>query len=652
MEQTSLRASHEGLKVNVIKEYGFNPKNFKTGPFYEVEECIEDLNNSSYLPKETTIKEPSEYETEASIQIGSAENNDRGISEVKGFFCEKPPLTIKKDTEAYFFPLGSSGSSFDSSYAAQGFEFADFLEGGDVDKNSPSLGKSVVIPYQGDKYSGNDFSSKSGYDKNCFFDYRGIHTSSNNKNLLKYPSVSTETETLSILAGASIDYTLKNVDKVLNVVITNEASETLKINEDYIVYSTGLIKGLKKSENATTLTLTITRHSFWEGCWNFITKGKISNLKNTFLRTKEGLSITSSSSDEDYYFKREITIEEEGDYFISLYASCDQTGGSWLSGLHFAKTDRRYNRLGSDYKSTVDYTIETKSKAYISGIDATSYENTCYALTNNWKRYASKTHLTAGTYTVYFAWNKEDRSAEEATLRVMGLCVEKDRLSDYDYRAVNYSLVDFKGLNKHILSFNLPKGIPEVENASKDWVISYIRQPIGYPLSNPIVDQIGNNCFEYSNNKIFFNGNEVEVTVNVEDLYNRWEQVILKYDSTNKNINVEVTSSGNTSNPSIYYTFTADVSSSKFSSSIYSEENTFNLLLGAEVENNKAILTDGIYRNLWWFPNGLSEKELNLLKSNFLSYYIEKRKSSTGVEEENLILKGDFLYELPDDELN
>lgn len=646
-----IKANQTGLTTSSIWENGFNSGNFSGKKFI-------DANNPAGGEGDTptvTTSEPSAYNT---IQIGSEKDENKKTISKKGLFLEKPSLVC--DSDAYFFPLGSNGTSLDVSYKARGFKYSEFLKGGvDEIEGSEFKGQTLQeIPLTSEYKCSEVFLENSPYDEKCFYDFNGVHITSDTskyKNILKFEQDSTsfdssaEEVTLEFNKGDYLNYTCPTsrlAQQILSIEIKD--SETDEIYEDY-TYSAGSITSKKAFEKATKLKLKLTFHSAFRrrlsnsanaggvdwisGLWGSeLDKEDI--LRDNFLQAKDAIIISNKSGISTLQFKKAINISSTGKYYFSAYMRTEK-GRAKVEEICFVD--------GEGIKISTPYSC--------ADIDIKEDQGT-FMLTPVWKRLATLTNIEApGKY--YLSVKISDEGNAVPKVRVVGMEVTKDELPPYDYRDINYTNIDnskFPELKKHALYFNFSKAGGSMIKSST-WAISYLRKFEGLEIDNQEhYDSIGNIVFGYSGPNIVVN-NEVKKIeeFNPSDSYNGWEQVIITHEKGKDVIGIEVNTVGNYSKgeaPKTSKRYKIEVPVSSYTLDMpYTATGKYNCILGGKVEKGEIINCNGSYRNLWWFPKGLTEEELNKLRNQYLLYSQVDRTKTDGSEENTILIRSDFLWE-------
>lgn len=678
MAKTLIKATPTGIKTTTIKEYGFTGDSFKRGNFYDIEDLIEDLANKKKEAKPVEIIEPAKLEDIPGVQIGSVENKELYIKTMPGMFCEKPCIDLEGSENIYYFPLGSEGDYSAAPENCQGFSLKEYQVGGKL-TGKETLGNSPDIPIKGSLYNGSSFREKSLYDRNCWGDYRGKHITTNNPNLAKYTQVSEDSTTIEAAGGSVTSHTLSNASTILGVDITYDNDgvvETLKGGTDYTCNRSGKVTITKIFKKDTKLTVRIRRHNYWISNNNWYNVGnlkeQISRPLHNFLETEDAMTLRSSTNDKnDYVYHVGFSVSKADWYIVSLYAKCNTE--SWLRGIHIyaegsnANQNIRVDSVAHPYQTIVEKSINTREVAVAS--KGTNYSNTEYEINPTWRRYASASYLEPGDYKMYISWPAEHRAVKDATLSIMGVCVEESHLSDYSSKVVNYTYLNDNDNKRHLMSFMLPNANKNIFELTDDWVISYSRYVSGFKNSNvKYLDSIGSLTYGYEGDNIVVGGKIQNVAgVKASDMYNSWERVIVKYHASKKAITLWVRNEGFDHSPAKEYTIEYTLTDTdKKDSSIKDDKYniTYNIMLGAYVnDKGEAITADAMYRGLWWCYKGLSDRDLNLLKNSYLSYKVANRVTPTyedsyddnnnlsrselekATSEENILLRSEFLQE-------
>lgn len=682
MAKTLIKATPTGIKTTTIKEYGFTGNSFEKGNFYDIEDLIEDLANKKNEAPKVDIVKPAEFKDIPGVQIGAEGNEKLQIKEMPGVFCEKPCVDLEGAESIYYFPLGSEGDYSAADENCQGFKLSDYQNGGILEVK-PGLGNSPDIPIRGSLYNGSSFTEKSIYDRSCWSDYRGKHITTNNPNLLKYPAVGEDSILITAQSGVVTNYTLENVGTVLDITITYDndgQTVTLKRGADYTCTRTGKIVITKIFEKDTPLTLRVSKHNYWinNKSWYNVKdlEGQTSRPLHNFLETGDAMTLKNSDEDkDDYIYHAGFEAAEAGWYVASLYAKCSEE--SWLRGIHIyaqsseANQNARVDSEAHPYRAIAEKSVETKEVTITSL--GKNYSNTEYKVDPTWRRYASTSYLEPGEYKLYIAWPKKYRTTNDATLSIMGLCVEKSHLSDYDAKVINYTNLDDNNNKRHIMSFMLPEANTNLFKLSNNWIISYSRYISGFKNSDvKYLDSIGSLTYGYEGDNIVIGG-KVQSIANIKasDMYNSWERVIVEYNASKKAITLWVRNEGFDHSPAKEYTIEYTLTTSDLKDGVIKDGKyniAYNIMLGAYVnDKGEAITSDAIYRGLWWCKVGLSNRDLNLLKNNYVSYRVANRVtpeykdtydekgdlvssvltntegSATSVE--NILLRSEFLQE-------
>lgn len=676
-DKAYLVANQEGVRTSRIYEHGFDNTGFSGKTYYELNDILgnlEDYDTSegkfsdSVSVSTTTVSNPSTPRKR--IQIGEGD--------YKGIILEKPALnlSIESASNAYIFPLGVSSSVSDN---AVGFKLQNFLAG-DFPENPRELPSDAKVICHG------NFEENSGYDNDIFYNFEGAHVLSAeavNSNILKFPEATTISKTLTVEANGVLSFKIGELSstenpqncKLLGVTITaNESPYT-----DFTVDNEGNIRGNNPFTQDTTVVLNLSLHK------NFIYKDpKNSNVgknwrglyyqnepytsNDNFLRSQDlviirGDKIPSTNKYYQQQFSIPVIVEEEADYYFSFYIRSDSP--TYVYGLGF---------IPPTAGTEIEKYITASSLSNVEGCgDANLPEVTSYRIVDSthtsaaplasnsdvigfkvdsaWRRVAGKTHLVAGSYKAV-AWvsGKEGESSTPTEFRVCGMKIEKNMLSPYDYRSIDYLNYENISRNKktHILYFDFKKIGSGLTKEGK-WAISYLRKFESLASDNQLhCDSVGSTYFGYQGNSVIVNGvtQKVEGIENTNDFYNRWERVIIIHEANADSVNIEVISSGSYLNKeSKNYSFSASVSD--FNPVLPGGKNSTvcNLLLGGKIENNKIITCNGTYRDVWFFAEGLSEEELKALKKQYMTVTRKTRTYDSGAVENVVILRGNFLQE-------
>ena len=666
-------ANQEGIKISQVYEQGFDSTKFE-GNYYEVNDILNhpteyDTYKGEVMPGATTL-------TSVTLNNPTVSKNliKVGNENIDGFFSEKPVL--QKIEGAYYFPLGSQG--------VRAFEYSSFL---DSDKNL-----NINIS-DGDRQSVNSiscqdtFSSNSGYDTDCFYDFEGAQIVASNsigKNLLKFEedtSKKSSSTTLKLLKGDIIQYTPElNENEILSVKITVNGEDYT----DFAVYDEGTIKGNTPLEKDAEVVIKLTFHNFFRlkdssGTYRnysllyYSTGEKDQTSEGNFLGARDQVSLNSNNTVMGR-FKAPITINSSGGYYISLYAKCEDFSTLNLYGPYFVEEAHYTTNFESGvipYINKLDTPVQYNEEGVktIKGFSSTNAGNCSNIvgslITPTWKRVTNKIHLELAkdaegkdistNYEVCFFTTKASGSSnyKHPSHKFMGLKVEKDLLSPYDYRNVNYTLIPnnncgFISKNSHVLYFDFSK-ISSAIASNSAWAISYLRKFDGSP-SEEHLDSIGSTNFGYSGSSIVANGTSQKLTNKVENHLNRWERVIITHASGASVVNIEVISSGdyNLGVTSDSYKMTAKVGS--FTEVMPGIDKTlsgsstgnYNLILGGSVSEGKVTTYNGTYRGLWFFSKGLTDTEILALKKQFMVVSMVPRNSKDSKE---IVLRSEFLQE-------
>lgn len=656
--------NQEGVRVSQIYENGFDNTSFNKKTYYDLDTILDnfkdyDTSDGSFLenaPAGESIANP--LTPSKRVQIG----NDN----YKGIFLEKPAFDLRDKSTAYFFPLGSSGLISD---CAAGFNFHNFLSGDFSEDPSQLSTDSTVICHE-------TFNETSDYDNDVFYNFEGAHVLASeaiNSNILKFPKVATISKEVTVKKGNTLSVQANEylVDTWSDYGLLDVTIDSLD-KENYTVDDAGNIQGKNLVEKDTTYTLNLSLHKY------FIFKDSGSRGKNwiglyyssgpyttndNFLKSQDLAIIghNNSSSISDIYqqqFLADVTIQENkgGNYYFSFYIRSDSP--AYVYGLSFVPENTTFG-LSSYINSLAnteccgDSTLLT-SKGYTfknSNVELSVTGINGFKIDSTWKRVAGKTYLTPGSYkAVLWVSGKESTSSTPSEFRVCGMKVEKDMLSPYDYRSVNYLNYDSSSLNKkkHILYFDFNK-ISVGLAKDKKWAISYLRKFEGLASDNQShYDSVGSSYFGYQGNSVLINGEiqTIEGVENIDDFYNGWERIIITHEMGESSVSVEDISLGHYSNRKIR-SYTLKVNIENFDSALpeMGNSNNCNLLLGGRVEGNQIITCNGIYRDVWFFPEGLTEDEMKSFKSQYMVITNKTRTRDSGEVENIVTMRSGFLQE-------
>lgn len=676
-DKAYIAANQEGIRTSSIYEQGFDNTGFSGKTYYELNDILENLEDydtskgefpSSVSVSTTTVSNPSIPQKR--IQIGEGDH--------KGVFLEKPALNL--DTEsasnAYVFPLGVSSSVSDN---AVGFKLQNFLAG-DFPENPRKLSSDARVICHG------DFEKDSEYDNDVFYNFEGAHvlsTEAIDSNILKFPEAITLNKTLTVEANGVLSFRISDLSTTENPQNCKLLGVSATANgvpyTDFTVDNEGNIRGNNSFTQDTTVVLSLSLHK------NFIYRdSKNSNIgkswrglyyqnepytsNDNFLRSQDlvvirGDKIPSTNKYYQQQFSAAVNVKEEADYYFSFYIRSDSP--TYVYGLGFVPSDTeteidKYLLASSlsNVESCGDSTLVKVSSYKItdsthtsSAPKASNPDLAGFRVDSAWRRVAGKTHLTAGNYRAV-AWvsGKEGESSTPTEFRVCGMKVEKNMLSPYDYRSVDYLNYENSSRNKktHILHFDFKK-IGSGLTKERKWAISYLRKFEGLASDNrPHYDSIGSTYFGYQGNSVIVNGTAQTIgsVESTNDFYNGWERVIITHEIDADSVNIEVISSGSYLNrESKSYSFSASVSD--FNPVLPEGKNSAvcNLLLGGKIENNKIITCNGVYRDVWFFAEGLSEEELKALKKQYMTVTRKTRTCDSGAVESVIILRSNFLQE-------
>lgn len=737
--------NHSGLKTPSLKEYGFNNENF-IGDFYDVEKelsvrskTLSTEEENSFLSDPVEISKPAPLGDVEGFQVGSAGSSltsltlPSSLSNIKktriqtrkGFFCEKPAYSFKDtilkvsetDTDtmtypSYYFPLGTSGSSLDPSFKAEGFDFKSFSQGGNIEEGYTL--KSCVKGIQGSTFENKDFGYNKGYDRNCFYSFEGAHSRKPSENLLKYPCVEGLEDlgyyidsnssplviqkgdylSLDLSEAISKDSTIQgkiegcSLKNLLSVKISIVKDEKETPYNDFYIDSNYSIKSNNPFKEKSTLKIRYSLHNYWN-------ETSCEKIAHNFLNTPEGFKIPAGSS---FNFEKKFEVKEDGYYIFSLYAKyspkVQKTSGDHLDTYiqKFCIKNERGDIVNESSLSSNNYSL---GKGEI--LDK---ENLGVRINSEWRRYAFCTYLSSqyNPYYIHFEWPGDLQY--RGSLSIMGLCVEKDELSTYNNQDINYTLLPLKGNNNfHVLSLILPEF--SLEN---DWVLSYLKKSEGFSensYSGCHVDSIGKLSFGYKGSDFVkgentepsnsadnlkvdtssFRNPGIHYTTNALKRYNGWDQVIITFKTGSSTIapkdprlEIEFYGEGGFNNKEDKRTSNMITINLKGKEDLLNTSNIkgteFNLLLGGYLKEGELNLCNNIYRDIMWFPKGMgmnvsvkgtgvsaSDDNACRLKSIFLSSFIEKGLNETSPdsasnwEEDNLIIKSPFFFETLDNVL-
>lgn len=684
--------NHTGMKTSLFKEYGFNAEDFNQDKykFYDAEDIIANRDADYTTIPSVSIIEPDPFEDVFGIQVGSSKNENLGIEERKGFFCEKPslPTSILCDGSypAYFYPLGTSGGSLDPIEFTRGFDYEKFSKGSSLNCPDKEDIYSTIKGVERSAVGNESFDSSSNYDRDCFFSYEGAHVRNGSENLLKFENssnLSSSSKEKYIKKGEYLSYDLssdENSEKIRCIKITDitDLDKPEEFN-DYYVTSNLQIKSNSPIAKDSDFKIEIYYHNYWEDCNN--KEGRFSRIYHNFLNTPDGFKVKASNN--DYVFEKAFTVKENGFYTFSLYAKRDfpwnKGGESYLRGLHFIKgTDNSFSSRCSSGNGSKYYFISEFDKS----IKDDSTDNIATInIDSTWKKYASCTYLSTGDYKAIFIWPKEAQ-VENDCLEIMGISVELlgQGLPTFNRDDILYTNIPYKKSKKHVLSLRL-----QDFSMDNNWVLSYLKKIDDFKefesaMYNRIqVDSIGKYSFGYKNTATPIVGPSEEIknlslsSSSQEDIKNNrcnfWDQVIIEYYKNEKTLRITYKGEGDQEVQAS--TYTQDISLSDEDIKLLGTESfldsnhtiNFNLILGGYLANDEINLCNGTYRDVMWFPKGLGEYSENSsnsgilnLKSNFLTFYIEKGldlEEDLGILEDefkewkkdNLIVKSPFLFE-------
>jgi hypothetical protein len=676
-DKAYLVANQEGIRTSSIYEHGFDNTGFNGKTYYELNDILENLEDydtskgefpSSVSVSTTTVGNPSIPQKR--IQIGEGD--------YKGILLEKPALNlgIESASNTYVFPLGVSSTISDN---AVGFKLQNFLAG-DFPENPRKLSGDARVICHG------DFEKDSRYDNDVFYNFEGAHVLSAeaiDSNILKFPEAIAISKTLTVEANDVLSFKISDLSttenpqncKLLGVSVTANGSPYT----DFTVDNEGNIRGNTSFTQDTTVVLNLSLHK------NFIYRDpKNSNIgknwrglyyqnepctsNDNFLRSQDlaiirGDKIPTTNKYYQQQFSASVTVKEEADYYFSFYIRSDSPAYVYGVGFVPFSTETGIDKyiVASELSNTegcgdaelreiTSYKIVDSSHASTAPL-ASNSNVIGFEVSSAWRRVAGKTHLTPGSYrAVTWVSGKEGESSTPPEFRVCGMKVEKNMLSPYDYRSVDYLNYENSSRNKktHILHFDFKRTDSELTKEGK-WAISYLRKFEGLaPDNQPHYDSVGSTYFGYQGNSIIVNGvtQEVEGMESANDLYNRWERVIIVHEANTDSVNIEVVSSGSYLNKeSKSYSFSASVSD--FNPVLPEGKNSAvcNLLLGGKIENNKIITCNGTYRDVWFFAKGLSREELKALKKQYMTITKKTRTCDSGAVENVIILRSNFLQE-------
>lgn len=654
-----IKANQTGLTTSNILENGFNSSGFEYDSTGKKKE-YQDSNRIDGVVGEgakVTVVNPVIANV---IQIGAEEDLSRNVISKKGVFLEKPALTCSND--ACFFPLGSSGNSLDISYKAEGFRYSEFLKGG-VDETEGSDFYNQVIqeaPLTSGYKCSKGFLEESPYDEKCYYDFSGVHITSDTskyKNILKFEqdttSFSTEEKTLDFKKGDYLNYTCKSsrsAQQILSIEITKLEEDGSTSPYDNYIYDVGSIFWEEPFEEPTTLKLKLTFHSAFRrridskltsagkdwtlGLFNSTLDGE-DIPRDNFLQAKDAVIIPNKGGGTSLQFKKVINIPEIGKYYFSAYMRTEE-GTAKVEEMNIV--DGGGSKVG-EYLSCADSDIKED-------------QNT-FTLSPVWKRISVLIDMPlTGEFYLNLKITNENKIVPG--VHVVGMEVVKNELPPYDYRNINYTNIldsNLMGTKKHVIYFDFSKAAGSMIKSSS-WAISYLRKFEGLEEDNQAhYDTIGNVVFGYSGSNVMVNNEAAKgiTKFTPNDSYNGWEQVIVTHTKDEDQIYVEVNTVGNCSKGeapknSKRYTFYAPISSYTLDMP-YTNNGTYNLILGGKVENGEVINCNGSYRNLWWFPNGVTREEINKLRGQYLIYSLADRTKKDGSIENAILLRSDFLWE-------
>lgn len=625
-----IKANYNGLQAPSFKEEGFTPSNFSSNS-NKVFNAYKILLDPSYGNDPANLESPNvpdDYNTRLGVRVGTNSSVRVPGSQVVlnprlGMVCEKPAMLEPRSGEAItFYPLGCNGTGASLSDASQGFDVASYKEGGDIPDSNTS---SAVVPIHGISASSIFNPSASGYsnykiDKECLYNYRGAFpTDAHNPvvNLLKYPQSSTETHTETLTSRIIFQYSIEDIKTVLNVVVSVNGTPVI-LNVNYTISTAGLILFTDYLNAGTTITITITRHNYWESCWDnkVATSSNPSAFTGNFLSAEDPIDIRPLSRSSDCTFTVPITITEAGYYCFSTWCrlNSDSIGEKTaIAGLHFV-TNRAQALIDGRDTSRPSYVI---SDAFESTTQELTYDT--FRVSTHWDRYAKVSYLQPGTYYAAIKWLQSDMTtvSSTSTLRFVGMLVEKTTgPSTYDNRLISYTNLPKQPiLSAHALVFALPNF-----SVSNNWTIVYSRyifDNAGSGLSH--FDSFGDIVYGYFGSQIMVDGSPVTgLSVNSNDFYNRWERVMLEHTANSSTIKMTVTSQGvNEDNPEKSYEVNISMTGHTFETTLY--EASFNLMLGSTLNNNTLTFYNCSYKNVWWIPYIMTDKE----KHDFLYKVLE-----------------------------
>lgn len=658
-------ANQEGVKISQVYEQGFDSTNF-AGSYYELNDILSHLNE--YDTGEGKVASGSTSLTSTTLGNPTVSKNliKVGNENINGFFSEKPALQYTK--EAYYIPLGTRDS--------EGFVYQALLTS---DKNLNIDVTSGDYQSVASSMYNESFDPDGNYDDDCFYDFEGAHTIASNsigKNLLKFEedtSKAKEVITQNLLKGDTISYTSSSyAGDVLSVGITVNGEKY----EDFTISSGGTITGNNPLNQDSTVILNLIFHSCFRLKDSSDTQGKKyknynllyysekaedQTTKDNFLRAQDQVSLNNNTGTSVGVFNAPIVIKEEGDYYFSLYGKCEDLYSLNLYGPYFVPK-AEFTSIGEFTGKVIPYINNNLTN--VTQCNEVSVENIqgygSYSsvkgskITPTWKRISNRTHLSPGDYVACFwvARNKDYPGSGLPSQKFMGLKVEKDFLSPYDYRNVNYTNIPneccgFLSKKPHILYFDFSKASSSITKNSA-WTISYLRRFDGLEGEKHL-DSIGSTTFGYDGSSIVVNGTTQSLSNKVLNHLNRWERVIINHKANKDTVDIEVISSGDSklNVPSDSYTLKS-VAVSSFSPEMIgleklsggSSTGTYNLLLGGEVSSGGITTYNGSYRSLWFFPLGLSTTEIEALKKQFMACSFIERNGG-----KELVFRSEFLQE-------
>lgn len=686
-------SNQEGLKVSRIYEEGFNSTDFNNKSYYSLNDIIDNIDkydpvtgkpNSDFpIEADTSIEGPGEKELQKLIKIGEGET--------KGIFCEKPPLHIG-NIPTTVFPLGSPGASGDIKESSRGFGLDEFFQGGlspdEYVENIPEK------PIEGIVFN-HGFKKDSNYDNQVLYTFEGANISEKKNlediNFLKFPEdpeYMTESVTLpTVYAGDKLSYTpeVRGDKGLLNVSITCEDGSSYT---DFYLESNNLIVGKNAVAKDTTFTITCTYHRYFRGRngktginWPRLdVQSGEETSKNNFLRSSDLVNLKAVTNNNIvHFFLADVSLSEAGNYYFSLYArnkSSDKDAYLYGIALVPKTVMDDGNRIslwgGVSYLNTLESTSPLCTETSLKRVFSYYESNTTYSnisgckLLKTWKRISRYLpSLSAGDYkALVWATSAEGKSQTPGEFSICGMKIEKESLTPYDYRTVDYTYrpLLIEGSEKsHVLYFNFKELVEGQKLNTTSWTISYLRKFEGCKEDNQShLDSIGNTSFGYKGSKIVYGNKEIESSEkgipDLNSLYNNWERVVITHKKDLKSVDIKVINSGNYRQgiKSISYTlegvgvtnFLPTVPDSQISEGSSSLDSS-TLILGGSISNSKINTFNGIYRNLYFFEGDIGKKGLADLEKQTLDIFINTRTSipNGNTKEKEIVLRGDFLQE-------